>query len=376
MLPASNSSSERERMESRKRSSGREGTGKKEVRGQYLGKPSLDKHGRNKQDSGKVKARKPAIAIVGAGSLAAFLAPALAKAGYRISEIIVRKASSERVALRGRGRVFSRGTAGDSVRDSVRLLARKVGARISTMESARLEADGLWFAVPDSQIRGAAESMARNARARGLRFAFHSSGALASSELGQLGKFGVGIASVHPLMTFVAGAKPSLTGVPFAIEGDAAAIRVAQAIVRELGADSFVVATRHKAAYHTWATMTSPLLVAYFVTLEAAAHHAGLERAQARKMSLPILRQTLDNYARLGPESSFSGPFIRGDAETVAKHLAVLERSPETRATYVALAKAALDTLPAKNRKEIKSLLEGSDMPMKGKRERRAKTAR
>ena len=103
--------------------------------------------------------------------------------------------------------------------------------------------------------------------------------------------------------------------------------------------------------------MTSPLLLAYLVTMEEAACAAGFGRAEARRMSLPIMRQTLENYARLGPGNSFSGPFIRGDAATVERHLALLKCDPKTRAVYVALALAALDWLPVKNRKKLRRLL-------------------
>jgi len=190
-------------------------------------------------------------------------------------------------------------------------------------------------------------------------FALHSSGALLSRELEPLRKAGVAVASVHPLMTFVAGAKPSVSGVPFAIEGDAAATRVARRIVRDLGGKSFSLQSSRKAAYHAWATLTSPLLLAFLVTLEEAARAAGLQPKDARRMSLPIVRQTLANYSRLGSARSFSGPLIRGDAETVAKHLKVLKKHPGVREVYVALARAALRGLPVKNRVELARLLRG-----------------
>ena len=141
------------------------------------------------------------------------------------------------------------------------------------------------------------------------------------------------------------------------MEGDAAATRLARRIVRNLGGESFALPAARKAAYHAWATFTSPLWLAFLVTLEEAARAAGLSRADARRMSLPIIRQTLENYSRLGPEHSFSGPIIRGDATTVAKHLAVLKKLPAVRDVYVALARAALDRLPARNREQLRDLL-------------------
>jgi predicted short-subunit dehydrogenase-like oxidoreductase (DUF2520 family) len=283
------------------------------------------------------------VAIVGAGRLATFLARALKDVGFTITEIVVRDLPRSRRRARA--------------------LAAQVEARAATVHSAALNAEVLWFCVPDGEIRNASSCLAENTLARvrahqlEVRFAFHSSGALLSRELEPWRKLGADVASVHPLMTFVAGSQPSLAAVPFALEGDRAAVRVARRIVRELGGESFSLPASRKAAYHAWATMTSPLLLAFLVTLEEAAAAAGLTRQEARRKSLPIIRQTLANYERLGAARSFSGPLVRGDAETVAKHLEVLKKHPGAREVYVALAQAALRKLPVKNQDELKRLL-------------------
>jgi predicted short-subunit dehydrogenase-like oxidoreductase (DUF2520 family) len=285
------------------------------------------------------------VAIIGAGRLATFLATALKDAGFTITEIVTRDLPRSRRRARA--------------------LAAQVEARAVTVPSAALNADVLWFCVPDGEIRNVSSSLAEHALARvpahqiqvKVGFAFHSSGALLSRELEPWRRLGAAVASVHPLMTFVAGAHPSLVAVPFAMEGDRAAVRVARRIVRELGGESFSLPASRKAAYHAWATMTSPLLLAFLVTLEEAASAAGLTRQEARRKSLPIIRQTLANYEHLGAARSFSGPLVRGDVETVAKHLAVLKKHPGARKVYVALAQAALRKLPVKNQDELKRLL-------------------
>jgi predicted short-subunit dehydrogenase-like oxidoreductase (DUF2520 family) len=282
---------------------------------------------------------RPHVAIVGAGSFATGLALALKESGYVISEIISRNSPRSR--------------------QRARQVAKEVAARPGTFETATFHAPLLWFGVPDREIRAAAFALAARAQGKGkTKFAFHSSGALLSQELDPLRKLGVATASVHPLMTFVPDSHPSLAGVPFAVEGDAPAARLARRIVRDLGGLSFPLPGPRKAAYHAWATMTSPLLLAFLVTLEEAARVAGLSRQDARRMSLPIVRQTLANYSRLGPDHSFSGPIIRGDVATVARHLAVLKKVPPARDVYVALARLALGRLPAKNRKALAQLLQ------------------
>lgn len=283
--------------------------------------------------------RKGTITLVGAGKLAGFLAPALARAGFTITEIVAR---DEPGALK-----------------RAQNLSRSVRSRAVKMRDAELRSEILWVAVPDGMIRPVAESLARHPNVRAVRFAFHSSGALGSRELEPLKKAGLAVASVHPLMTFVPGTEPALRGVPFAVEGDSRAVKNARAIVRDIGGKSFTIAPEHKAAYHAWATMTSPLLLAYLVTIEEAARGAGLGVQQARRMSLPILRQTLENYAQLGAADSFTGPFVRGDSETVAKHLELVKGNSQVRAIYVALAQVAIDALPVRNREAMRRLMEG-----------------
>jgi predicted short-subunit dehydrogenase-like oxidoreductase (DUF2520 family) len=277
-------------------------------------------------------AAKPRITIVGAGRLGSALALALKRAGYTISEIV------------------SRNNTG-SIRKA-RALARKVEARASTGGNSRLDADLVWFCVPDREIAAVSRQLA-SAIDWKRKTAFHSSGALASDELKALHRLGAAVASVHPLMTFVSGSIPSLRGVPFAVEGDAMAVRAARQIVRHLGGEAFTIRKQHKAAYHAWGAFASPLLVAALVTAEHVARAAGLSVAEARKKMLPIVRQTIANYEALGPAGAFSGPIVRGDAEIVRKHLRVLKKAPEARDVYLALARAAFRYLPARNRKEL-----------------------
>ncbi len=193
-----------------------------------------------------------------------------------------------------------------------------------------LDADLVWFCVPDREIARAARQLSDAVDWRG-KFALHSSGALASDELRGLRLRGAAVASVHPLMTFVHRSAPSLNGVPFALEGDPAAVRVARRIVRDLGAAPFPISSDKKLAYHAWGAFTSPLLVALLVTGERVARAAGLSPAAARKKMLPIVRQTLANYAKLGPAGAFSGPIVRGDAATVQQHLREMKKIPGAR---------------------------------------------
>jgi predicted short-subunit dehydrogenase-like oxidoreductase (DUF2520 family) len=280
--------------------------------------------------------RKPRIAIVGAGNLAAALAAALHGAGYRIDEVISR-----------------------ARRSSSRALAREVEAASASVTRAQLRAEIIWFCVPDGAIKAAANSLVESINWNG-KVALHSSGALTSDELNPLRRRGAAAASVHPLMTFVPGSRPSLEGVPFALEGDLKAVKAARTLVRDLHGLPFNIQRNKKEAYHAWGMFASPFLTALLAETERIAGAAGIKPRDARGRILPILRQTLNNYERLGAANSFSGPMVRGDVQTVEKHLRVLKNIVGAREVYVALARVALRQLPTKNRAALDKLLVGA----------------
>lgn len=281
-------------------------------------------------------ANKLRVAIVGPGRLGRALAMGLKRAGYRVEEIVSRRQGSSR--------------------RRARVLGRAVGARAVTAETARLNVELIWFCVPDREIAESARELAAAGEWKG-KVAFHPSGALGSEELSALRREGAAVAAVHPFMTFVRQSSPALDGVPFAVEGDAAAVRLARRVVHDLGGEAFSIAKNKKGAYHAWGAFLSPLLVSLLATGESVAARAGFSPSQGRKWALPILRQTVANYGRFGAAGSFSGPIVRGDAAVVRKHLQVLKGLPSAHEVYSALARSALESLPARNRKELREVL-------------------
>jgi len=315
-------------------------------------------------------ARKPRVIVVGAGNFGSALALALRKAGYTIEGIVVRS-----ITARSQGTSWNR----------AQRLSKEIGASAVDFSSAKkLPAEIVWFAVPDAEIAGAARTLANKIDWK-KKVALHSSGALTSDELAVLRMHGASVASVHPLMTLVRGtltgksgpsvdkllakspllAKPARSGapvllahVPFGIEGDALAVRAARRVVRDFNGHAYAIRKKDKAAYHAWATFVSPLFTALLATAERVAREAGVPAAEARRRVIPILQQTLDNYANLGAAAGFSGPIVRGDVDTVERHLRALRRVPPAKEVYRALAAAALEYLPAKNGEALRRALQ------------------
>ena len=303
--------------------------------------------------TGKLK-----ITLMGAGSMAGTLAPALRAAGYPIDEILSREtAASRRRAQR---------------------LAREVGARAATAANSRLAADLVWLCVTDGAIAACARELASRGGWAG-KTVLHSSGALTSDELLPLRRQGARIASLHPMMSFVRRGRPSLAGVSFAFEGDRSAARAARQLVRALGGRMITIAKTAKPLYHALGAFGSPLLIMNLALAERVAQAAGIAPNRAGKILEPMVRRTLDNYFSRGAAAAFSGPLVRGDVETVRRHLEQLGQVAGAREVYTALARTALQTLPVARASEFRILLREpgeASAPTETREERRARGKR
>jgi predicted short-subunit dehydrogenase-like oxidoreductase (DUF2520 family) len=236
-------------------------------------------------------------------------------------------------------------------------LARSVGAELVNLGESPLPRGLVWIAVPDGAIGGVAGQLAAQQDGRSMTV-FHSSGALASDELAPLQAKGAKVASVHPGMTFVTKSLPTLQGVPFGIEGDAEAVRMARKVIADVGGTCVTIRKQDKVLYHAFDAFASPLLIALLAALEEVGKTAGIPERKLRSMAGPLLRQTLENYLQYGAAEAFSGPFVRGDVAVVQRHLDELKQVPLARDAYLALARVAVKRLPGKNRAGMQRLLD------------------
>lgn len=282
------------------------------------------------------KKQKPAITLIGSGNLAQALGPALRAAGYRI-DVVVARAN------------------GESRRRAV-MLSRKLVARVVLLEQFEPNQEIIWLLHTDDVLAKSAGLLARKTGWRG-KVVLHSSGALSSDVLAPLKRAGAYTASLHPMMTFVAGTAPHMAEVPFAVEGDSRATAAAKQIVRDLGAEIFPIKKSNKVLYHALGSFSSPMIVAALVTAERVGRAAGLSASQTRKVMGPILEQTIRNYLVRGPAAAFSGPIKRGDIETVRRHLRELKRVPGAVEVYRELVASGLRELPSEKKKELLKLV-------------------
>ena len=282
--------------------------------------------------------KRHSVTLVGAGRLASALATLLPKAGFAVDEIVTRHPLK--------------------VKGAEKQILRKSGGRLTTAEDATWSSEVVWLAVSDGAIASCAGAIAKLTKWEG-KIVLHSSGALSSDVLSALRRKGAYVASAHPMMSFVAGEPPSLSGVVWTLEGDPRAVSSARSMVKALGGTALKIDKKSKPLYHAFGAFLSPLLVVHLETAMQLALDAGIPRTELASLMRPIVERTLNNlFANVkhkkGSGRAFSGPLIRGDVETIEGHLQALKKMPTALGLYVALISAALQSeLPVKNRSEI-----------------------
>jgi predicted short-subunit dehydrogenase-like oxidoreductase (DUF2520 family) len=264
----------------------------------------------------------------------------LRELGWRVGAVVTRSESSARRAVRFIG-------AGNACAGMTRqILASRV----------------ILIATPNDEITAVSQELARigEEELRG-RVVLHTSGAMDSTVLEAVRKRGAKVGSLHPLQSFSGVAAPSLEGKIFAIEGETQAVRVARRIARALGGSPVRIVASKKLLYHAAAAMAAGHVLAVEEAATQLLVSLGMKRREAVRGLLPLTRQVLENFERLGPRAAWTGPLSRGDYKVVRAHLEALAESPKEFAhAYEALNRLAARVLARDTARLLATLELGS----------------
>ena len=227
--------------------------------------------------------------------------------------------SCRRLAIVGRGRV------GYALTDALARAGYEVKGPLGRGADGA-GADAVLLCVPDGEIAVAAAQIVPGP------LVGHCSGATGLGPLAPHEAF-----SLHPLMTVTAeGADFAGAGAAIA-GGTPRALALAAELANALGMRPVEIAEADRPAYHAAASIASNFLI----TLEEAAERLGTTVGLEREQLVPLVRATVENWARLGPERALTGPVARGDEATVARQRdAVAESAPDLLELFDALVSA------------------------------------
>lgn len=234
------------------------------------------------------------LSIVGAGRLGRTLGRCLRELGWKIGILP--------------GRTLAR------ARKSTQIIG--VG-RAHVGITAELAASGtILLTVPDDAIAIVAHELAcvGGESLRGS-IVLNSSGALDAGALAAVRNCVAHAGSMHPLRTFSGVNYPPLERRVFTIEGDDKPVKFARCIARELGGILYNVSKKKKVICHAAGAFASGPGGARRDLM-----NTGMRRNEPVRVLVPLTRQVLENYEKLGAQKARTGPRSRGDYGVVSVH--------------------------------------------------------
>jgi predicted short-subunit dehydrogenase-like oxidoreductase (DUF2520 family) len=207
------------------------------------------------------------------------------------------------------------------------------------------------LAVPDDALPGLVDGLAATGGWQAGQLVVHTSGRYGWRVLTPAAAAGAIPLALHPAMTFTGTSLDlaRLVDCCFGVTAPGPVLPIAQALVVEMGAEPVVVDEQARPLYHAALAHTANHLVTLVAQGLDLLRAAGVEPAD--RLLGPLLSAALDNALRNG-DAALTGPVARGDAGTVAAHLAALETAGVAGAavTYRALARATADRALAAGR--------------------------
>jgi len=273
------------------------------------------------------------VGVVGAGRVGAVLGSALRGAGHPVVGVsAVSEASRERAAM---------------------LLP---GVPVLDVPEVVRRAELVLLAVPDDALAPLVQGLADTGAWQAGQIAVHTSGRFGTAVLAPARAAGVIPLALHPAMTFTGTSLDlaRLAGCAFAVTAPGPVLPIGQALVVEIGGEPVVVDEDRRPLYHAGLAHGANHLVVLVAQAAQVLRAAGV--AEPGRVLRPLLEATLDGALRAedtagdagpGAVSALTGPVRRGDAGTVADHVAVLAELGTTSgavdvlAGYGALSRAA-----------------------------------
>ena len=259
------------------------------------------------------------IAILAAGRLGSSLAVALVNAGYNVAAVTSR-------------RVDHREWLADQLKDSV---------IVDNLQTASNVASIVFITGPDAAV----EEICDQVEWRSHQAVVHCAGVLPVSALRSASDSGAEVAGFHPLQTFPTNeSNDRLADVSFATEASNRGLYTwLETLASDLGGSAFPIESSQRAAYHASGVMACGMVAGWVGVAAEMWETLGIEREDALKRLVPLMRATIDALDERGLPGAITGPFVRGDVDTIAAHhAAARSKSKETGNAYAALALASL----------------------------------
>ena len=212
-------------------------------------------------------------------------------------------------------------------------------------ESVVLGADLVLLTVPDDAVEELVRGLAGVGAWRAGQIVVHASGRFGTEVLQAAAEHGALPLAIHPAMTFTGTSldRARMADAVFAVTAAAPMLPIAQALVVEMGGEPIEIANADRPMYHAALVHGANHVVTALAQASAMLARIGVE--EPGRVLGPLVHASLEGALREAPGavSTLTGPVVRGDAGTIAAHVASLGDQPESLVAYRAMARATAD---------------------------------
>ena len=220
-----------------------------------------------------------------------------------------------------------------------------------SLPSSLGDANAVIVAVRDEQIDAAIAELVESTASTGKRrlasgtVIVHTSGGAEPPLVPRLGELGLSGGTFHPLVPF---ANPDrapelLRRGWIGIDGDDQARATSRRLAGQLGARTLEIPPGMKPIYHAAAVISSNFPVVLESVAAGLLADVGIPERSAQQAVHSLMEAAVSNTADATPETALTGPVVRGDVDTVYRHLQALRHNADARALYRRLSFAALE---------------------------------
>ena len=173
----------------------------------------------------------------------------------------------------------------------------------------------------------------------------HTSAIAEPAGLSTLAQAGFAGGTFHPLVPFT---DPEISAELLrkgwiGIDGENAAKNASRRLAGHLGARVLEIPAGKKPAYHAAAVISSNFPVVLASVAGHLLHDVGIPEASAYQAVESLMSGALANMKQALPDDALTGPIVRGDMETVGKHLRALRGHATASEVYRSLSAAAVE---------------------------------
>ena len=157
--------------------------------------------------------------------------------------------------------------------------------------------------------------------------------------------------SLHPIMSFsdITNAAKNLNKTVFTLEGNEKGLSDVQKLLQVTSNPYFIISKEDKVLYHAAACMLSNYLVTLMDSGFELLKATGIAEDQITNAFMPLITATLGNIETSGTLNALTGPLVRGDENTITKHVdAIKTQTPEFLALYQTMGVATIEMIKGK----------------------------